>query len=96
METILQEVKTEVSDEIERATGELAREQELTIPEAATGLSMSSQTLAGMDGTSNQVTDLDAEVTRLKRELAEARLQCDILKQTVAYFAQMKLPGTRS
>ena len=82
--------------ELSERTEELVRDQKLTIPEAATGLSMSDQTLAGMDGTSNQVTDLDAEVTRLKRELAEARLQCDILKRTVAHFARVQLPGTRS
>jgi len=36
--------------------------------------------------------DLDAEVTRLKRELTAARMECDILKRTVAYFAKAKLP----
>lgn len=61
---------------------ELVRERELTPPEAARGLSMSDQT-----------TDLDAEVTRLKRELAAARMECSILKRTVAYFAKAKLPG---
>ena len=70
----------------------LVYEQELTIPEAATGLSLSNQTLAGMDSTSSQVLDLEAEVNRLEHELAEARLQCDILKQTVAYFAQVNCP----
>ena len=60
----------------------LVYEQELTTPQAAGGLSMSDLT-----------TDLDAEVTRLKRELAEAHMECTILKQTVAYFAKAKLPG---
>jgi transposase-like protein len=60
----------------------LVNEQELTIPQAARGLSMSDQT-----------KDLDAEVSRLKRELTEVRMECDILKQTVAYFAKAKLPG---
>jgi len=36
--------------------------------------------------------DLDAEVTRLKRELTAPRMECDILKRTVAYFAKAKLP----
>ena len=60
----------------------LVREQELTIPGAARGLSVSDQT-----------TDLDAEVTRLKLELTEARMECDILKRIVAYFAKVQLPG---
>ena len=86
----------------------LVREQNLTIPEAARRLSMSDQTLSnwvykarhgtlpGMDGTRNPVTDLDAEVSRLKRELAEARMERDILKKATAYFAKAQLPGTRS
>ena len=60
----------------------LFREQELTAPEAARGLSLSDQTM-----------NLDAEVTRLKHELTAARMECDILKRTVAYFAKAKLPG---
>lgn len=45
---------------------------------------------------SGQTTDLDAAVTRLKRELTAARMECDILKRAVAYFAKAKLPGARS
>lgn len=63
----------------------LACEQELTPPQAARGLSMSDQT-----------TDLDAAVTRLKHELTAARMECDILKRAVAYFPKAKLPGVRS
>ena len=86
----------------------LVSEQELTIPEAARRLSMSAQTLsnwvykarhgtlAGMDGSRKPVTDLDAEVSRLKRELAEARMERDILKKATAYFAKAQLPGTLS
>jgi len=74
----------------------LGREQEPTIPEAARGMSMSDQTLAGMEGTHSPVMELDAEVSRLKRELADAHMECAILKQTVAYFAKVQLPGTRS
>jgi transposase-like protein len=42
---------------------------------------------------SDQTTDLNAEVIRLKRELTTARMECAILKRTVAYFAKGKLPG---
>lgn len=86
----------------------LVIEQELTVPEAARRLSMSGQTLsnwvfkarhgklAGMDGNRKPATDLEAEVSRLKRELAEARMERDILKKATAYFAKAQLPGTRS
>jgi len=86
----------------------LVIEQELTVPEAARRLSMSSQTLsnwvfkarhgklAGMDAHRKPVTDLEAEVSRLKRELAEARMERDILKKATAYFAKAQLPGTRT
>ena len=60
----------------------LVHERQLTTTEATRRLSMSDQT-----------TDLAGEVTRLKHELAEARIECSILKQTVAYFAKAKLPG---
>jgi len=78
----------------------LVIEQKLTIPEAARRLSMSAKTLAnwvfrarhgkleGMDAHRAPVTDLEAEVSRLKRELAEARMERDILKKATAYFAK--------
>lgn len=68
-------------------------EQELTIPEAARRLAMSEKTLAnwvcrarhgqlaGLGDRRRPVTDLEAEVSRLKRELAEARMERDILKK---------------
>ena len=78
----------------------LVLDQKLTIPEAARHLSMSAKTLANwvfrarhgklerMDENRKPVTDLDAEVSRLKRELAEARMERDILKKATAYFAK--------
>ncbi len=86
----------------------LVREQSLTVPEAAKRLSMSSQTLSnwvfkarqgkltGMGGNRKPVTDLEAENSKLKRDLAEARMERDILKKATAYFAKAQLPGTRS
>ena len=83
----------------------LVSEQNLTVPEAAKRLSMSGQTLsnwvfkarqgklAGMDGNRKPVTDLQAENTKLKRELAEARMERDILKKATAYFAKASLRG---
>jgi transposase len=52
--------------------------------------------LAGLGDTRRPVTDLEAEVSRLKRELAEARMERDILKKATAYFAKAQPPGTHS
>ena len=84
---------------------QLVQEQELTIPEAARRLAMSDKTLANwvfrarrgqLAKRRRPVTALEAEVSRLKRELAEARMERDILKKATAYFAKAQLPGTRS
>jgi transposase len=42
------------------------------------------------------VSELGAENTRLRRELAEARQERDVLKKATAYFAKESLQGTRS
>lgn len=86
----------------------LVLEQKLTMPAAARRLAMSEKTLAnwvfrarqgrlaGLGESRRPVTDLEAEVSRLKRELAEARMERDILKKATAYFAKAQLPGTHS
>ena len=38
----------------------------------------------------------DIEISRLRRELAEARMERDLLKKVTAYFAKESWPGTRS
>jgi len=40
--------------------------------------------------------ELEAENRLLRKELAEARMERDILKKATAYFARESLPGTRS
>jgi len=45
---------------------------------------------------SRTVPELEAEVAKLRRELAETRMERDIVKKAAAYFAQESLPGTRS
>jgi transposase len=42
------------------------------------------------------VTELEAELSRLKRDLAEAQMERDILKKATAYLAKAHLSGTRS
>lgn len=42
------------------------------------------------------VPELETEITRLRKELSEARMERDILKKAAAYFAKESLQGTRS
>ena len=51
--------------------------------------------LATLGESRRPVTELEAELSRLTRELAEARMERDILKKATAYFAKAQLPGTR-
>jgi transposase len=86
----------------------LVLEEHLTFPEAAQRLGMSEKTLANWvyrarAGKLDQVGDSrqpataeQAEISRLKRELAEARLERDLLKKAAAYFASESVRGTRS
>ncbi|MDH4327765.1 MAG: IS3 family transposase, partial [Nitrospira sp.] len=79
---------------------QLVQEQELTIPEAARRLAMSDKTLtnwvfrarrgqlAKLGESRRPVTDLAAEVSRLKHDLAEARMERDILKKATTYFGE--------
>ncbi len=83
----------------------------LSIAEAARRLSMSLKTLAnwvkrakdseestvrGDAVTARRVvTDEQAELSRLRRENAELRMERDILKKSAAYFASESLRGAR-
>ena len=83
--------------------------QGLSVVEAAARLSMNQGTLAywvtqarkagktspAQAGTPS-ASDLMAEVRQLRKELAEARMERDVLKKATAYFARESLPGTRS
>jgi transposase len=87
---------------------QLVLEQKLTIPEAARRLSLSGKTLKNWVGRARRgqlatlgesrrpVTELEAELSRLKHDLAEARMERDIVKKATAYVAKAQLPGTRS
>lgn len=82
--------------------------QGLTIDDAAKRLSIPKGTLAtwvtaakrGKDPTaapgSRSVGELEAEVARLRKELANERMEKEVLKKATAYFARESLPGTRS
>ncbi len=85
----------------------LITEEKLSLPEAARRLSLSPSTLgnwvkaykAGRLGevgkTYRPLTESEMELARTKRELAEVKMERDILKKAAAYFAKESLPGTR-
>lgn len=77
----------------------------LTVAEVSRRLSVSQQTLRNWikkyrkDGRissgGRSVTDIEAENSRLRKELAEARLEKEILKKAMAYLAKEPRGGTR-
>jgi transposase len=77
----------------------------LTVAEVSRRLSVSQQTLRNWikkyrrDGQlpsgGRSVTDIEAENSRLRKELAEARLEKEILKKAMAYLAKESRGGTR-
>ena len=86
----------------------LVTEGGMSIPEVGRRLSISPSTMrywikANSKGKLKEVgkqqrplTEVEMELARIKRELAEVRMERDILKKAAAYFAKESLPGTRS
>ena len=77
----------------------------LKLPEVSRRLSLSRSTLARWVSQARKgelvvkhttTTGEEMEVARLKREIAELKMERDILKKAAAYFAKESLPGTRS
>ena len=85
----------------------LITEEKLSLPEAARRLSLPPSTLgnwvkqfkAGRLGevgkTYRPLTEIEMDLARTKKELAEVRMERDILKKAAAYFAKESLPGMR-
>ncbi len=85
----------------------LVMEEGLSWGEAARRLSLPTSTLAnwvkaakagklGDIGKSYRpLTEIEMELARTKKELAEVKMERDILKKAAAYFAKESLPGTR-
>ncbi|KIH76733.1 transposase [Geoalkalibacter ferrihydriticus] len=51
--------------------------------------------LSNIGGQQRPLTDVELELDRVKRELAQVKQERDILKKAAAYFAKESLPGTR-
>ena len=85
----------------------LVMEEKLSLPTAARQLSLSPSTLrywvkAYQEGRIGEVgktyrplTEIEMDLARTKKELAEVKMERDILKKAAAYFARESLPGTR-
>jgi transposase len=94
--------------ELREEAVKLVLTQGLTLEDAAMRLTIPKGTLANWVAAaktgaspkvapgSRSVPELEAEVSKLRKELAETRMERDIVKKAAAYFAQESLPSTRS
>lgn len=99
-------MKQRYSAEFRAEAVKLVLEQGLNQREASSRLGIPKGTLgnwvmaAKSGGTmpspgARSVSELEAENARLRKELADARQERDIVKKAAAYFARESLPGTR-
>jgi transposase len=95
------------SKEFREEAVKLVTEENLSLPEAGRRLNLAPSTIlnwvkaykAGKLGEVGKsyrpLTEIELELHRTKRELAEVKMERDILKKAAAYFAKESLPGTR-
>lgn len=100
--------KSVFTKEFKEEAVKMVEEGGLNIPEVSRRLSIPKSTLTHWvkrsreeklsDSSRKQraVTVGEMELARLKREIAELKMERDILKKAAAYFAKESLPGTRS
>jgi transposase len=95
--------------EFRRQAVEMVTRDGLNIAEASRRLSLSPKTLTNWvrrakrgpspetaaPAPRREVTDVEGELSHLRRENAELRMERDILKKSAAYFASESLRGTR-
>ncbi len=102
----MKSMKKAYTPELRDETVKLVLAQGLTIEQAAERThvpkgTLSSWVAAARRGTdaaapgSRTVAELEAENAKLRRELAAAKQERDIVKKAAAYFAQESLPNTR-
>ena len=103
----MQQKKRSYSDELKSEAVKMVNEQGLSQEEVGRRLSIPKGTIASWVVASKSgrapsrpgdlsVAELSTENRRLRKELAEARMEREILKKAAAYFAKESLPGTRS
>jgi transposase len=100
------ERKQDYTSEFRAEAVKVVLTQGLSLAEAAKRLSVPKGTLgnwvsraktstgSGAPG-ARTVAELEAQVSQLRKELAQAHMERDILKKATAYFARESLPGTR-
>jgi len=96
------------SKELREEAVKLVTEGGLSIPEVGRRLEIPTSTVrnwvkAHEDGTLADVgknrkplTETEAELARVRKELAEVKMERDLLKKAAAYFAKESQRGTRS
>ena len=94
--------------ELREEAVKLVTEGGLSIPEVGRRLSIAPSTVrywhqANREGKLKEVgkhqkplSEMEMELARVKRELAEVRMERDLLKKAAAYFAKESVPSTRS
>ena len=95
------------SKELREEAVKMVLEEKLSVPEAARRLSLPPSTLTNwikaykegklgdIGKTYRPLTEIEMELAKVKKENANLRMECDILKKAAAYFAKESLPGTR-
>ncbi len=93
------------TEEFKAEAVKLVNESGLTIPDAGRRLNVPAMTLKNwvyrsrkpkpVTTVNRPVSDLEAENSRLRKELAESRLEAEILKKAIAYLGKGSLPGMR-
>jgi transposase len=93
--------------ELREEAVKLVTEEKLSLREAARRLCLPPSTLANwvradkegrlgeVGKTCRPLSEIEVELARTKKELAEVKMERDILKKAAAYFARESLPGTR-
>jgi len=96
------------SKELREEAVKLVTEDGLSITEVGRRLEIPQQTvsnwvkaykegrLAGIGKNRKPLTEVEAELARARRELAEVKMERDLLKKAAAYFAKESQRGTRS
>ena len=92
--------KAKYSPEFRQQSVQFFKESGLTLAEATKRLSLPKGTLknliyadrrgdlAAVGKHQKPLTELELELSRLKRELVEVRMECDFVKKCAAYFAK--------
>jgi transposase len=94
--------------ELREEAVKLVTEQGLTIPDVGRRLSIPKSTISywvkeerkgklSLVGSSKKtLTETEMEMARIKRELAQVKMERDFLRKAAAYFAKEPQSGTRS